>query len=160
MSTQPTTIEDLIDDPDQDFRATFHEPDLLLAGRKFAPFSAFRRAVAQAMGMKWGNLRPEEIEEIKNDETGETVSVSYPGLPRDVTVVSYLCTREESEVLKADANPKKAIVEAFAWAQEVGLIFPSDTYARASALVSQAFANEAAANAQPVQTEGSGKKKG
>lgn len=160
MKETPLTIEDLEDEigsPDQDFRETFKPTELLVGGVKLAPFSAFRRAVAQAMGMRWGSLTQADISEIKDE--GKTVSISYPGLPKDVTLVAYICAISEDAVLLADENPRKAKLEAFKWAEKHGIIFPSPAFQRAQAIVSEIFSAEASATATPAEGGGDGSKK-
>jgi len=163
MNDIPVSLSDLDDEilpdsADQDFRSTFQLSESIYPGAKpMSPFCAFRRAVAQAMGMRWGSLTQSDITELK-DDGGKTLQVTYPGLPRDVTIVAWLCSISEEEVLRADAHPRKAVAEAFAWANKNKLVFPSPAFLRAQAIVSGFFSDESAATSQPAEA-GEGSKK-
>lgn len=73
-----------------------------------AAFSPRRQAAAQALGMRFLNFGPEEVEELQ-------ASGTYPGILHDATVALFLCTQPKSVAQRAFRTPSVVQNEALAW---------------------------------------------
>lgn len=96
-----------------------------LFGNTLKKYSLSRKVAADAMGLRWGTIDP--------DETGEQ-SWKHTSALRDVILWTWLChTPNESEqgreqlaakewnVQRAQRKPKEAYAEAERWAEEHGI---------------------------------------
>lgn len=159
MDEPISVLEPAADETPEDVRFIDSLATFRIAGKPLHPFSSGRRALAQRLGMSYGKLKPTDVEKetFTGDDGEELINFSYPGLVDDVIIVTFICSMEKREATEAKWKGRVQLLEdAYDWADKVGLVYPSEMFQRALAMVSRLLSNET--DAAPVPGDGSGKR--
>lgn len=120
-------------------------------GKKLRSYAAMLQATAQRLGLRYGRLKPEDVEEFKT--TGQ-----YSGLNTDVYIVLWLCAKaSKSDAYKAQRLPEWGLDQAFTWADEEKLFYPSERFLDAALLFSKIVSDPNASTGEFSETAGDGK---
>ena len=129
METEFDDIDDIIsggtvEKIDNDFVNTFRPNSI--DGKELQPFCGMRISFAQKLGMHYpAKLNPYEID-ADFDENGKCISFTYPGLAHDITIVAWLCSMSQNEVIYNCFQPSaRCIKAAYEWATKHGIVYPS-----------------------------------
>lgn len=130
-----------------------------LFGKKLLPFSAMRQAVAASMGMRFGLVDAQDIftvtiEELKGKKKENRDLQFYNQLFSDVVKVLWLCSVNDSRVLRAERRIDEGKLEAFKWADSNGISLTSDAYYSGAAVFFQMMQDISAATGELVPTSG------
>jgi hypothetical protein len=129
MTTEPNPIDDILNPEDID-TATETAPQTpeeeqegilrrALDGgvwndTQLRPFSKRMRLASDNMGIRFGNLNPDEVSEANS-------SGFYRGIETDVTIHLWIRQQSDSKVQRAIRMPEPALGKALDWADSIGL---------------------------------------
>lgn len=153
----PQTVADLddnlLDETPQDKAFVTSAVGKTIKGVKLSVYTATHSVATEALGMRWGKLTAKEIDEFRN--TG-----SYRGVVADVYTTLYVLTLSEDEVDELTvAGPdeiKAARKAAFAWAEKLGLRYPTEGFAEAYEVYLSLISEVAVSSGEFEKVEGDG----
>ena|SRR5215472_549274 len=90
----------------------------VLNGLRLQAYGPERMWAADAIGLRYGRLTPEQTEQFNEDGT-------YPGMAADVPIVIWLCSLEKREdVLSARRNPNMSMGKIVQFAETHNMVTP------------------------------------
>lgn len=102
-------------------KAFIEAPEHTLNGLTLHPYSPERMWAADAIGLRYGRLTPEQVEQFGEDGT-------YPGMAGDVPVVIWVCSLEKrGDVLSARRNPTLAMDKVIQFAEIHKIVSPKQS---------------------------------
>jgi hypothetical protein len=88
-------------------------------GKPLQPWTAFRQASAQRMGMRFGRIASDEATAFKSNGI-------YDGIFADAVIAVWLCLQPQNKVLRAYRLPDEALCEAMTWAEASRISYPNE----------------------------------
>lgn len=100
--------------------------------KQLEPFSAQRQIAANCLGLRFGNLNKDEVEQA-------TSTGSYPDMLQDAVIVLYLCASKIDESYAAcDPSMRKSVRRrALDWGAKEGIEMQSEAYIKAAQMMAK-----------------------